>query len=216
MKSIICNNCGKKLDVDDNINISSCPSCGKSFNPPLSEGYFLHNKIVNSYNLIWALISFILMILAIFFFFKCRSHPMGVNNVYQIRIDDEADVFSEKEERRLKHNLIKCAKYTNIAIVTLNNNKLTPEEYGQQYSNSFFDKNGIVYLIDFDNKEVFLNVDGITSTQISSSDIDKVLDFSTPFLEKNKFYKGTKVTFRKIFHLLDWRMNNLFYYLLLN
>lgn len=116
------------------------------------------------------------------------------------KIYDFADLFTEEEEFFL-YNSVNFYIETydmDMVIVTINdNNKLDAGEYAKDfYDYNYFGKNdkldGIIYLIDMDTREVYIDTSGNAKLVYDDDRIDRMLDKSFNSLSIGRYYQAAK------------------------
>lgn len=112
------------------------------------------------------------------------------------KIYDFADLFSDSEEDKLYENVKEFIAKTNLdmVIVTINyNNKTTSMEY----ADDFYDYNdfgigsnydGILFLIDMDNRKMWISTTG-SAIQIFDSHIDSILDDTYSYIKNKEYFE---------------------------
>lgn len=131
-------------------------------------------------------------ILAICFFIMC-GFDNNESNVY-----DNADLLSDFQEEELQQECVRLGeKYkTEIIILTIDDaGYMTSERYAENfvirndigYEEDRTDKSCILYLIDMDNREVYLYLGGITQYYLDSK-WDTITDTSVSYLKAGNYY----------------------------
>ena len=113
------------------------------------------------------------------------------------KIYDFANLLTEEQENSLYYDILDFIYKQNLdmAVVTINdNNKASPRAYADDfYDYNYFGKgstfDGLLLLIDMDNREVYITTTGQAMLIYSDSRIDNMLDYIAPKLT-SKDYKG--------------------------
>ena len=115
------------------------------------------------------------------------------------KIYDFANLFTDSEEETLYREVISYIEKSDMdmVIVTIDdNNKLNASEYAKDFydyndfgTNDTFD--GILYLIDMDNREVYISTCGYAQLFYDDFRINLMLDDSFYYLSRNEFYQAT-------------------------
>lgn len=111
------------------------------------------------------------------------------------KIYDFANLLSEEEEESLYYDIIDFIYKQNLdmAVVTINdNNKASPMAYADDfYDYNYFGKgstfDGLLLLIDMDNREVYISTTGQAMLIYDDSRIDKMLDYIAPKLTSKQY-----------------------------
>lgn len=116
----------------------------------------------------------------------------------QEKVYDFADLFSDEEEIKLleKINLYINEYNLDLAVVTINqNNKRTPQEYADDfYDYNNFGKNntkdGLLFLIDMENREIYMTTTGYAITMYNDYRINTSLDKVYKKMTNKEYYEG--------------------------
>lgn len=111
------------------------------------------------------------------------------------KIFDEANLFTETEEEKMQEIAASLAEQfeLDIVIVTTDDNRGKTSE---QYADDFYDENGfgygetadgMVYLINMDDREVYISTTGKARDLFSDAEIEEILDAVTPYLAEEDF-----------------------------
>lgn len=112
------------------------------------------------------------------------------------KVYDFADLFSDNEEEKLYENIKNYISETNIdiAIVTIDENN---KSSAMAYADDFYDYNdfgvgnsydGILFLIDMDNREMWISTTG-KAINLYQSDIDSILDSCYSYISSQQYYE---------------------------
>ncbi|MBR2787351.1 MAG: TPM domain-containing protein [Clostridia bacterium] len=112
------------------------------------------------------------------------------------KIYDYADLLSDSEEKDLRKNVMDYIEETNfdMVIVTISENN---KSSAMAYADDFYDYNkfgigdshdGILFLIDMDNRKMWISTTG-TAIQVYNSRIDSILDDCTPSIKNENYFE---------------------------
>lgn len=122
------------------------------------------------------------------------------------RVFDDAGLFTEDEIQRLETQLAKAIKehQVDFAVVTTDN---AQGKSAMTYADDFYyqhglgydkpDGDGILYLIDMDNREIWLCTVGVVMDNFTESRVDKVLDAAYDEVRDGDYYDSA-VEFIKV------------------
>lgn len=114
------------------------------------------------------------------------------------KVYDFADLFTTTEETDLYNQISDYIATHNLdlAVVTIDdNNKLSPQEY----ADDFYDYNdfginsthdGVLFLIDMDNREIYMSTTGNAIEMYNDYRIDSVLDVVYQYMTDADYYEG--------------------------
>lgn len=114
------------------------------------------------------------------------------------KIYDFANLLSETEEQKLYQEIVTVIDQQNLdmVIVTINENN---KRNAQAYADDFYDYNyfgkgstydGILMLIDMDNREVYISTTGRAQLIYDDTRINKMLDVIQPKLSNTSYYSA--------------------------
>ncbi len=114
------------------------------------------------------------------------------------KIYDFADLFSDSEESKLYDKVLNYIRESKLdmAIVTINeNNKMDSTAYADDFYdyNDFGYENsnsGLLFLIDMDNREIYITTTGDGIDKYPDSVINSILDYVYTFMSNEKYYEG--------------------------
>ena len=116
------------------------------------------------------------------------------------KIYDFADLFSDSEESILFDKVSSYISDTNMdmVVVTIENNNKSD---AQTYADDFYDYNsfgvgsnhdGLLFLIDMDNREIYITTTGSAIDVYPSSAYNRILDYVYTYMSNREYYEGTK------------------------
>lgn len=111
------------------------------------------------------------------------------------KVYDFADLFTDSEEEKL-YNEAKTFidKYNmDFAIVTISkNNKSSEVSYSDDfYDYNDFDSNGLLFLIDMDNRQIYMSTSGTAIKMYTDNRIDYLMDQVYKYMTDKEYYEGT-------------------------
>lgn len=137
-----------------------------------------------------------LILTLICFFTLCSSLMATVP-----RVNDLADLLSLDQMESLEEKLDTLSQtyQMEIAIVTTND---TEGKTSRDYADDFYDTNGYGYgdnydgalfLIDMDNRQLWISTSGLAARYLTDSRIERLNDTIAPYLTKANYYEGCNV-----------------------
>lgn len=85
--------------------------------------------------------------------------PMQVvaDSGYRVIIEDDADLLSQDEERQLEAIMEEITEYGGVAFKSIDRNDVSTGDFATYYYYSCFqEKSGVVFLIDMDNRNIWI------------------------------------------------------------
>ena len=123
---------------------------------------------------------------------------------YQVVIEDQANLFSEKEKTQLKKEMQEITVYGNAALVTIIQNPYASTEQfiRNYYMEQFQGESGIVFLIDMDYRKIWIHCNGRIYRTITSSYADIITDNVYSYASKQEYYQCASKAFSQAVTLL--------------
>lgn len=96
---------------------------------------------------------------------------------YRLLIEDDANLLNDSEETLLEETMMPLTKYGNIAFKSINSNSTSTSSYARSYyHNTFGTHSGTVFLIDMDNRVIYIFSDGANYKTITSAKANLITD----------------------------------------
>ena len=112
------------------------------------------------------------------------------------KVYDFADLFTDTEEQQLYTEIRKYIDNHNmdLAVVTINNNNKTPEEYSDDFYdyNDFDQKGGVLFLIDMYNREIYMSTTGSAIKMYNDYRVNQALDMVYKYMSDKRYYNGVQ------------------------
>ena len=115
------------------------------------------------------------------------------------KIYDFADLYTDSEETSLYNKVNSYIQSYNmdLVIVTINsNNKSSPQEYADDFYdyNNFgisSNRDGVLFLIDMENREIYMSTTGTAIEMYNDYRINEALDSVYTYMSDEAYYEGT-------------------------
>ncbi len=105
-----------------------------------------------------------------------ESDTTGTSN-YQIIIEDDADLLSAPEERQLAEAMEPITAYGNVAFKSILSNPGNTDSYAEDYYYHLFGRDsGTLFLIDMDNRMIYIHSDGAIYKTITKDYAETITD----------------------------------------
>ena len=154
-------------------------------------------------------IKYLLLFLSVFLLAKnVYAEEIEKNNSelgYRIVLEDDADLFSDEEENKLKDIMTSLTEYGNIAVKTINiNNSSSTDFYASNYYHQLFNnESGTLFLIDMDNREIYIFSDGSNYRVITKQKAYIITDNVYRYASSGDYYKCVDEALSEISTLLS-------------
>lgn len=122
---------------------------------------------------------------------------------YRVIIEDDAGLISKQEEEALAEEMKEITVYGSVAFKTVEENFLTTERYSRSYyEETFGSGSGTVFLIDMDNRNIWIHSNGKIYRTVTGSYADTITDNCYTYASKGEYYKCASKAFSQIAALL--------------
>ena len=126
------------------------------------------------------------------------------NTNYEVVIEDNADLLTDAEEQMLASDMIPLTEYGNIGFHSIDSNASSTSSYARSYYHAAFGtQSGTVFLVDMDNREIFIFSDGANYKVITKSKADVITDNVYRFASKGDYYGCASSAFEQMQTLLE-------------
>ena len=123
---------------------------------------------------------------------------------FQLIIDDQADLLTDEEEAKLKQEMVKLTEFGNIAFVSIDSNSSSTSYFASSYYHSHFGTDsGSIFLIDMDNREIYIFSDGYNYSVITNSKAYIITDNIYTYASYQKYYDCAYHAFEQMDTLLS-------------
>lgn len=117
------------------------------------------------------------------------------------KVVDDADLLSYDEEQEIQSMLDEFAEesgWTLFAVTTDDANGMTSEEYADDYvDQNAFEENGVCFLIDMDNREIYMSTTGSAIRILTDHRIDSIMDDSYEYAGDGEYVKCFETMIRE-------------------
>ena len=117
------------------------------------------------------------------------------------KVVDDADLLSYDEEQEIQSMLDEFAEesgWTLFAVTTDDANGMTSEEYADDYvDQNAFEENGVCFLIDMDNHEIYMSTTGSAIRILTDHRIDSIMDDSYEYAGDGEYAKCFETMIRE-------------------
>ena len=126
------------------------------------------------------------------------------NTGYRVIVEDDANLLTEDELKRLRDEMIALTEYGHIAFKTISENHTTAESYASDYYHEKFGTDsGTLLLIDMDNRYIYIFSDGENYNVITTGKANIITDNIYQYASDEKYYDCASVGFSQVNTLLN-------------
>lgn len=143
-----------------------------------------------------------------FFMFLFVLFNISITPVSAIKeniiINDEANLITEKEEEALKEVMEPILEFGGVAFVTTDSNLDRTDNYAEKmYRNYFGNDSGIIFVIDMNNREIYIFSDGTIHKYIKNSRAYDITANVYRYASLEEYYTCAKEAFVEIEKILN-------------
>lgn len=124
---------------------------------------------------------------------------------YEAVIDDDAGLLSREEKVKLQEDMEKITEWGNVAFVTTDDNIYVETKYYAEayYYNTFDNSSATIFLIDMDERNIWIYSNGKIYKTITKSYADTITDNVYRYASDGKYYECGSEAFKQIYTLLN-------------
>lgn len=136
----------------------------------------------------------------------CAATYTNTDTSYQCLIEDDANLLTQSEEEALLEDMMPITGYGNVAFKSIDYNATTTESYIKSYyRQAFGTSSGTVFLIDMDNRNIWIFSDGKIYRTITQSYANTITDNVYTYATKGDYYSCASKAFGQMYDLLEGR-----------
>ena len=123
---------------------------------------------------------------------------------FEVIIKDEAELLSEAEELGLAKKMAEVTEYGHAAFVSVASNYTSAGSYAEDCYYGFFGyESGTLFLIDMDNREIYIYSDGDVYKRITKSYANTITDNIYTYASDAEYFTCAYKAFEQIVTLLE-------------
>lgn len=123
---------------------------------------------------------------------------------YRLVIEDDANLLSDSEIEELKDDMMSLTEYGNIAFKSIDVNYTGTASYAlNYYHNNFGTESGTLFLIDMDNRYIYIFSDGANYNIITTAKANIITDNVYKYASDGDYYKCASVAFSQMETILS-------------
>lgn len=124
---------------------------------------------------------------------------------YEVIIEDQADLLTDAEEADLLEDMKPITEYGNVAFVSISENSYySTETFAREFYRSYFGKSsGTVFVIDMDERYIWIHSDGAVYKRITTSYANTITDNVYSYASDQEYYNCASDAYEQIYTLLE-------------
>lgn len=148
--------------------------------------------------------------------FVCRAHAMEVPEAenpwiftnpdtgYEAVVEDDAELLTQEQRQWLLEEMEDITAYGNAAFKSIDRNASDTEDYaGSFYRSLFGTESGVLFLIDMDNRNIWIHSDGAVYRTVTAAYAETVTDNVYRYASREEYYECASEAYREIYALLE-------------
>lgn len=126
------------------------------------------------------------------------------DNGYMVIIEDDADLLSSGEEKQLLAAMSDITVYGNVMFKSVEYNPYSTEVLARAtYKDNFGAESGTLFMIDMDNRYIYIFSDGAVYSIVTDSMAEIITDNSYMYASDGDYYECARFAFSQIKTILD-------------
>ena len=122
---------------------------------------------------------------------------------YVAKIEDNANLLTQNEKEMLLEDMQPLTEYGNIVFLSINVNSNTTKDYASEYYHKYYStESGSLFLIDMDNREIYIFSDGSNYNIINDSKAYSITDNTYQYASNEDYYQCASIAFSQMNTLL--------------
>ncbi len=133
-----------------------------------------------------------------------KTQEANAQTGYKVIVDDEADLLTSEEELQLAEKMAEVTSYGHAAFVSVDYNTTSAADFAEDYFyDNFGYESGTLFLIDMDNREIYIYSDGAVYKIITKSYANTITDNIYTYASDAEYYTCAYKAFEQIVALLE-------------
>ncbi len=125
---------------------------------------------------------------------------------YVVVMEDDAGLLTGEEQTALAEKMVEITAYGNAAFKTISSNASSTENYARRYYDSLFsNRSGFLFLIDMDNRNIWIYCDGAVYKTVTKNYADTITDNVYYYASAGDYYTCAARAFEQAHTLLQGR-----------
>lgn len=123
---------------------------------------------------------------------------------YRIVIEDDADLLTDSEETALVSDMDEITEFGNAAFKSIDTNSTTAPSFADSYYHQTFGKeSGTLFLIDMDNRKIYIFSDGEVYDIVTKSRAETITDNVYRYASNGDYYRCASEAYAQIYTILS-------------
>lgn len=130
--------------------------------------------------------------------------PASAGSMSRVVIEDDADLLTDEEEEKLAEVMLPITDYGYVCFKSIDVNSTSTSSYVKDYYHENFGKSsGLVFLIDMDNRNIWIFSDGDIYDMVTTSKANTITDNAYKKATNEDYYGCAEIVFTQIYKVLN-------------
>lgn len=134
---------------------------------------------------------------------ETSSVKSKIVNGNTVIVDDKADLLTDDQEESLMSEMEKLTEFGHIGFVSTNSATTTKDFADTYYHSKFGTQSGSIFVIDMDNRMVYIFSDGYNYNVINTSIANSITDNIYTYASKKDYYNCALKAFEQMYTVLN-------------
>lgn len=128
-----------------------------------------------------------------------QRNDVSAAEQYVMIVEDDADLLTDAQEEELRVTMAGVTQHGNAVFKTIGENAVSTEQYAQNYYLSNFGAaSGVIFLIDMDNRNIWLQCYGNAELMIPNAYAEIITDNVYTYATKGDYFSCANIAFSQI------------------
>ncbi|MBP5224416.1 MAG: TPM domain-containing protein, partial [Lachnospiraceae bacterium] len=133
-----------------------------------------------------------------------HAQPVRAAGGYQVLIDDGADLLSDNEEYLLNAKMQELVSFGHVGFVSVDSNSMSTASFARDYYHSRFSTDsGTIFVIDMDNRMIYIFSDGQNYSYITDTKAESITDNVYKMASNKRYYACAEEVFTEVKTVLE-------------
>ncbi|WP_036608199.1 zinc-ribbon domain-containing protein [Oribacterium sp. P6A1] len=135
---------------------------------------------------------------------RAENENWNTDTGYFVLVLDNSDLLTINEEEGIKKAMIPVTKYGNAVFITTDDNSSSASDFAENtYFNLMGIDSGALFLIDMNNKEIYMHMDGKIYKEIGIEGAGRIIDSAYISADKGEYFTCGEKAFELVLEELE-------------
>lgn len=133
-----------------------------------------------------------------------ETHYTNPKTGYTVILEDDAGLLTQAEERELLAEMKSITEFGNVAFKSIDTNYSSTASYAREYYHDHFGQSsGTLFLIDMDNRNLYIFSDGAVYRVVTTSRAETITDNIYRMASRGEYFDCAKEAYSEIYAILN-------------